>query len=113
MTKYLVLCLLPIAIAGASVHSSGSELPRLAPYLVKTGLVTDSPSASPADATNSPADGASDPSKPCAGVSFTRNLRYGASELNVLDVATGDAKETTPRPVLLFVAGESFAGDGG
>jgi acetyl esterase/lipase len=88
-------------------------LPRLAPYLVKTGLVTDSPSASPADGTNSPPDGASDPSNPCAGVSFTRNLRYGASELNVLDVATGDAKETTPRPVLLFVAGESFAGDSG
>ena len=47
------------------------------------------------------------------GVSFTRNLRYGESDLNVLDVATGDAKETSPRPVLLFVAGESFTGESG
>jgi acetyl esterase/lipase len=46
-------------------------------------------------------------------VSFSRNLRYGESDLNILDVATGDVKETSPRPVLLFVAGESFAGDNG
>jgi acetyl esterase/lipase len=39
-------------------------------------------------------------------------LRYGESDLNILDVATGEVKETSPRPVLLFVAGESFAGDG-
>jgi acetyl esterase/lipase len=46
-------------------------------------------------------------------VSFSRKLRYGESDLNVLDVATADVRETSPRPVLLFVAGESFAGDNG
>jgi acetyl esterase/lipase len=45
-------------------------------------------------------------------VSFSRNLQYGESEQNVLDVATGDIGAGNPRPVLLFVAGESFAGDG-
>jgi hypothetical protein len=40
-------------------------------------------------------------------------LKYGESDLNILDVATGEVKETSPRPVLLFVAGESFAGDNG
>jgi acetyl esterase/lipase len=44
-------------------------------------------------------------------VSFTRGLKYGESDLNVLDVATGDPQATTPRPILLFVAGESFSGD--
>ena len=46
-------------------------------------------------------------------MSFTRSLRYGESEQNVLDVATGgsDTAPASPRPVLLFVAGESFAGD--
>jgi acetyl esterase/lipase len=46
-------------------------------------------------------------------VSFTRSLRYGESEQNVLDVATGGSgvAPASPRPVLLFVAGESFSGD--
>ena len=47
----------------------------------------------------------------CAHVSFTRGLKYGESDLNVLDVATGESPPTSPRPVLLFVAGESFSGD--
>jgi acetyl esterase/lipase len=59
------------------------------------------------------ADAAVDQSKSCARVSFSRNLRYGESDRNILDVATGEVKETSPRPVLLFVAGESFAGDNG
>ncbi len=58
-------------------------------------------------------DSTSDESQSCARVSFSRNLRYGETDLNVLDVATRDVKEMSPRPVLLFVAGESFAGDHG
>jgi acetyl esterase/lipase len=38
-------------------------------------------------------------------------LKYGESDLNVLDVATGDPQQTSPHPVLFFVAGDSFAGE--
>ena len=50
----------------------------------------------------------------CEQVSFSRGLRYGDSEANVLDVATSaETKADTPRPVLLFVAGDTFTGDRG
>ena len=50
----------------------------------------------------------------CEQVTFSRGLRYGDSEANVLDVATSDTtKADTPRPVLLFVAGDTFTGDRG
>jgi acetyl esterase/lipase len=105
MTKYLVVCLL-LAIPGAPVPGPASPLPQIVAYLVKAGLVLDGSSSSPPDAR-------SDETKSCAHVSFSRNLRYAESELNVLDVATGDVRETSPRPVLLFVAGENFAGNSG
>jgi acetyl esterase/lipase len=107
MTRYLVLCFLLTTIAGASVLGLGSDLPDIAANLVKAGLVADDPGASSPDNANP------DEAKSCAGVSFSRNLRYGESEQNVLDVATGDSRQASPRPVLLFVAGESFAGDNG
>ena len=106
MIKYLAICCLLTTITGASAWVSEPGLPDIASHLMKAGLVTEDSSASPPDA---PAD----PTKACAGVSFSRNLRYGESDLNVLDVATGDGKDASPRPVLLFVAGESFAGDNG
>ncbi len=106
MTKYLLLSFLLTAITGTSVRGSQSELPHLAPYLEVARLILDDSDTSPTDATSAE-------SKPCAGVSFSRNLRYGESELNVLDVAIGDVKEATPRPVLLFVAEKSFAADNG
>jgi acetyl esterase/lipase len=89
-------------------------LPQLAAERVKIGLVIDGSGPSPADAT-------ADQSKPCAGVTFSRSLKYGADDLNVLDVATGDSSQASSRdssqepsrPVLLFVAGESFAGQNG
>ena len=105
MTKYLVLCLLLMAIPGGAVD--GAELaPEYAGYVVRAGLAGDEPNPSPAN-------DAPDLSKSCEQVSFTRSLRYGESEQNVLDVATdgSDAAPTSPRPVLLFVAGESFSGD--
>ncbi|WP_025033883.1 alpha/beta hydrolase [Bradyrhizobium sp. DOA9] len=47
----------------------------------------------------------------CEQVTFSRGLRYGESEANVLDVATSATKADTPRPVLVFVAGDTFTGD--
>jgi acetyl esterase/lipase len=49
----------------------------------------------------------------CDQVTFSRGLRYGESEANVLDVATSTAKAQTLRPVLLFVGGDTFTGDRG
>jgi acetyl esterase/lipase len=56
---------------------------------------------------------AADTAAACAGVTFTRGLKYRENDQNVLDVATADFKEDSPRPVLLFVAGENFAGENG
>jgi acetyl esterase/lipase len=106
MTRHLVLCFLLIAFTSASVRGSESELPDIAAHLVKVGLALDSPDASSAGDTP-------DQPKPCAGVTFSRKLRYGESDLNVLDVATADFKDASPRPVLLFVAGDSFTGESG
>ena len=47
----------------------------------------------------------------CEQVTFSRGLRYGDSEANVLDVAASSTKADTPRPVLLFVGGDTFTGD--
>jgi acetyl esterase/lipase len=117
MTKYLVLCFLLPAITGISVH--GPARPDLAAHLVQAGLALDDSDATPA--APAPADPAPpaaapeaampDPSQICAGVSFTRGLKYGESDQNVLDVAAGDSRDGAPRPVLVFVAGESFATD--
>jgi acetyl esterase/lipase len=113
MTKNiaLALCCLLSAVTAASALAEPSVLteawpPEIGAYLIETGLTEDNPATSPTDA-------AVDPSQPCAGVSFSRGLKYGESDLNVLDVATGEPKDTSPRPVLMFVAGESFAGEDG
>jgi acetyl esterase/lipase len=100
MLRYLVFFLLLQGFMGAPVR--GAEPASVNPaYLVKVGLDADDP-ASPVAI---PAE-----TESCEGVTFTRNLRYGASEQNVLDVAaSADADPASPRPVLLFVAGESFA----
>jgi len=130
MIKYLALCLLLAALAGVSVRSAEAEFSRrVGVPIVKVGLVADEPGAPaadapspsvdapppPVDATPPTADAtpppAPDQPKPCERVSFSRSLRYGESDLNVLDVATVDSKGASRRPVLLFVAGESFAGE--
>jgi acetyl esterase/lipase len=110
MTRYLVLCFLLTAIMGVSVRGSRAELlSEVAANLIRAGLVLEGSNPSPADATP-------DASKACEGVSFSRSLKYGESDQNVLDVATGNsaansAAMVSSRPVLVFVAGESFAGD--
>jgi acetyl esterase/lipase len=106
MTKYFVLGCLLTAITAASVRGAESGSAEIAAHLVNVGLALDDSDAAPANA-------AADQSISCEGVSFSRSLKYGESDLNVLDVATGDSGETSPRPVLLFVAGESFVGESG
>jgi acetyl esterase/lipase len=94
-------------LAAASVHGIESGLPPdVAAPIVKAGLVLEDSSTSPTDTTP-------DEQKSCARVSFSRSLKYGESDLNVLDVATEDPQDASSRPVLLFVAGESFAGESG
>jgi acetyl esterase/lipase len=101
MTRYLLFCMLLAGFSVASARGSecSSEKP---PYLVRVGLVADDPAAPAA---------VPEEAKSCEGVMFTRNLRYGESEQNVLEVATGSANidPAISRPVLLFVAGESFS----
>jgi acetyl esterase/lipase len=97
MMKGLFLCVLTAMTAG-SVSGLKPEFHDRS-EVVTTGLLSDSPT--------------SDPSAACAQVSFTRNLRYGEFDQNMLDVATASAKGTASRPVLLIVAGETFTGDGG
>jgi len=99
MMKSLFLCVLAAMTAG-SAFGPRSEY-RNRPEVVATGLLSDSPAPT------------SDPSVACAQVSFTRNLRYGEFDQNMLDVATVPSKDAASRPVLLIVAGETFTGDGG
>src|ERR1700731_5112554 len=98
MIKYLVVCFLLTTIAGSSVRGSESGLPDIASYLVRAGLALDGLDATPADAApvdaeavddkstgdksaddksadDKSAGAAPDPSKPCAGVSFSRKLK--------------------------------------
>jgi acetyl esterase/lipase len=94
--KSFVICLLP-AITTGTAGAAEPQWPR-----VVADLVNGAPAAD--------AGPAADSSGSCDQVTFSRNLKYGESDLNVLDVATGDIKGTAPRPVLLFVAGDRFAG---
>ena len=114
MTRTLALCFLLTAIMAAPVRGARAELlPEVAANLIKAGLVLEGSTPAPADATP-------DASTSCEGVSFSRSLQYGESDQNVLDVATAatgnsaaNAAMASSRPVLVFVAGESFAGDSG
>jgi acetyl esterase/lipase len=103
MSRYLVLFFLLATTMGASAR--GPESSEIAADLVQAGLVV--------EGADTAADARPDETASCERVSFTRHLKYGDSDLNVLDVATADGGEKSPRPVLLFVAGESFAGDSG
>ncbi len=91
---------------------------RLDDNLIKVGLDDDpraapapvaAPAPAPAGSANSAAT--SDPAS-CTGVTFTRSLKYGGDTMNILDVASGQTKPGGKRPVLVFVAGDSFAGGG-
>jgi acetyl esterase/lipase len=92
--KYLVSLLLVAMITGASIGGAHA------------GLVLES-------AVPRSADAITDEARSCEGVSFSRSLKYRENDQNVLDVASSDSRGTGSRPVLLFVAGESFAGENG
>ena len=81
MTRYLVLCFLLTTMAGASA-ADRVPAPDIAALLVKVGLAAD-------DAAPAPAAEAPDMTKLCERVSFSRKLKYGENDQNVLDVATG------------------------
>jgi acetyl esterase/lipase len=73
--------------------------------LVALGIPYDRARAGLVDDANPSAEDA------CAGVALSRGLKYGENDQNLVDVATlGD--KSSPRPVVLFVAGESFTDDG-
>jgi acetyl esterase/lipase len=117
MRTFLPVCVLLTAMTAASANDPKAGPLDIAP--VKVRLALDNPSAAPPDAapTTTPSDATTAdappaPSTACAAA-FSRNLKYGDSDLNVLDVATAGSQQTSPRPVLLFVAGDSFAGEGG
>ena len=109
------MILVPAARLAAASFVHGSMKKHLAIFLLLTAIPAASVRGGLAvdESTPAPAAPAPDLAKSCEQVSFTRNLRYGESDLNVLDVATGgsDTRQMSPRPVLLFVAGESFSGD--
>ncbi|MCP3394488.1 carboxylesterase family protein [Bradyrhizobium sp. CCGB12] len=97
MKNYLAFFLL-LFVTTASAHG---PLPARLPSpsdLVQVGL-TDSDTTAGGTA------------RLCEQVTFSRGLRYGETEANVLDVATSATKADTPRPVLVFVTGDSFTGD--
>ncbi len=98
MKNYLAFFLL-LTVTAASAH--GPLPARLAPR------VRSRPDG-PHSITDTTAGGTA---RLCEQVTFSRGLRYGESEANVLDVATSATKADTPRPVLLFVAGDTFTGD--
>jgi acetyl esterase/lipase len=120
MTISLVISFLLSALMGASARGSETEFwSHLPAKPLKVGLVTNGSDPAPAEATPvesspaepTPAEATSDDSNACTGVTFSRGLKYGENDLNVVDVATGEPKEASSRPVLMVVEGKSFAGD--
>jgi acetyl esterase/lipase len=100
MKNYLAF-LLVLTVSTASAHGPVPAWRTAPSDLVRIGL-TDSDTTAGGTA------------RLCEQVTFSRGLRYGESEANVLDVATSaETKADTPRPVLLFVAGDTFTGDRG
>ncbi|MCG2627995.1 carboxylesterase family protein [Bradyrhizobium sp. WYCCWR 13023] len=100
MKNFLALFLL-LAATAASAQGVTPVRPAAPSDLVLTGLTDNDTTAGGV-------------ARLCEQVAFSRGLRYGDSEANVLDVATSETtKADTPRPVLLFVAGDTFTGDRG
>jgi len=87
-----------LTVTAASAHGPLPAPPIAPADLVRVGLI-DSDTAAGGSA------------RLCEQVTFSRGLRYAENEANVLDVATSATRADTPRPVLLFVAGDNFTGD--
>jgi acetyl esterase/lipase len=122
MKNYLLICVVAATMGASSVRAMETEsqpadvsptagAPSTVGAVTQPGSASSQPGgANPADA--APADANADAAKSCEHVLFSRKLKYGESERNVLDVAAPDALDGSPRAVLLFVAGDNFAGDG-
>jgi acetyl esterase/lipase len=112
MKNYLLICVVAATMGASGVRGmeTESQAPGDAPSTV--GAVTQPGSAVTPAGGASPADANADGAKSCEHVLFSRKLRYGESDRNVLDVAAPDALDGSPHAVLLFVAGDNFAGDG-
>ena len=113
MIKCLAFSLLMTLVAASGLPHATQ---RLDDNLIRVGLDDDpraapTPMATPAPAASTNSSALSDPAS-CTGVTFTRSLKYGGDAMNVLDVASGQTKSGAKRPVLVFVAGDSFAGGG-
>jgi acetyl esterase/lipase len=91
-------------MTASSARGPKVQWPPVGAESMRIGLVAETGSTSPADPN-------ADSATSCEHVLFSRKLKYGESDRNVLDVASADATDGTPRPVLLFVAGDSFAAD--
>jgi acetyl esterase/lipase len=102
MKNWFIICVLAVTMAAASAHRLKVEWQPNGAAPIKIGLVTEADNTPPADPG---LDGATS----CDHVLLSRKLKYGESDQNVLDIASADATDGTPRPVLLFVAGDSFA----
>ena len=92
MMKVLAISLaLALTAAAAQVMRPGA--PPETSNLVRVGL---------ADQPNQPVS----LEETCKDVSFTRDVKYGDSDQNMLDVATTENAKGESRPVLIFVAGQ-------
>lgn len=121
MKNYLLICIVAAAmgaspVRGMETESQPADVSSTAGALSTVGAVTQ-PGSAPsqpdsASQAGSAAPANADSAKSCEHVLFSRKLKYGESERNVLDVAAPDALDGSPRAVLLFVAGDNFAGDG-
>jgi len=91
-----------LAILSLTALAIGLPGPRhpIAGNAIQAGLSDEQP-ASPAPAAVS-----------CTDVTFARSIKYGTDNLNVLDVATAQTTPGAKRPVVVFVAGDSFEGSG-
>jgi acetyl esterase/lipase len=98
MMKNCLAFLLLLTVTAASAQGPWPARLAAPSDLIRTGLID---SATTAGGT----------ARLCEQVTFSRGLRYGESDANVLDVAASTTKADTPRPVLLFVVGDSFTGD--
>jgi acetyl esterase/lipase len=105
MKHYLIICVVAATMAASPVRGTETESQPVGGAPSNVGVETQ-PGGTP------PTDANADSAKSCEHVLFSRKLKYGEGERNVLDVAAPDASDSSPRAVLLFVAGDSFAGDG-
>jgi acetyl esterase/lipase len=97
----MIKCLAISLVLAMSAASGLHDLPhRLGARLIQTGL-DDAPMATPT-ATPAPSPVS------CDKVTFTRGVKYGGDAMNVLDVATAQTDPTARRPIVVFVAGDSF-----